>query len=172
MPHRQVWLAYPWPDPIRVIIFFLKRSRHSLFAVTNEEQLEKGPIQGWLRPQVHLYFPPLMPVDQPFNVYRDQLTSQYHGTALWHPNPVEGLYDCGRVSIGDVGYLDDGVFIRMFNVTLPWDNPSNAKLGIPNDFSSLEQGLVHSSQISQTEYHSHVSKEDNTGNVQARIADE
>ena len=113
-----------------------------------------------------------MPVDQPFNVYREQLTSQYHGTALWHPDPVEVLYDCGHISIGDVGYLDDGDFIRMFNVTLPWDDPSNAKHGIPNEFSSLEQGLVRGSQICQTEYYSpHVSKEDNTRN-EAERADE
>ena len=114
-----------------------------------------------------------MPVDQPFNIYREQLSSQYNGVALWHPNPDEDLYDCGHISIGDVGYLDDGNFIRMFNVTLPCNNPSNAKLGIPDAFRSLEQGRVRGSQISQTQYHSpYVSKEDNTRNVQAGIADE
>jgi hypothetical protein len=117
-----------------------------------------------------------MPVNQPFKVYREHLASEYHGTALWNPNPAERLYDCGRVSIGDVGYLCDGDFIRMFNVTLPWDDLSNAKLGIPNDFRSLEQGHfvdVRGSQFRQAEYHSPcVSKVENAGNDQARTADE
>ena len=117
-----------------------------------------------------------MPVDQPFNLYRDQLTSQYHGNALWNPNPVEGLYDFGRVSIGDVGYLCDGDFIRMFNVTLPWDNPSNAKLGIPEGFESLEQGPfvnVRHSRFPEAVYHSpYVSKEENAGNPHAATPDE
>ena len=33
-----------------------------------------------------------------------------------------------KVSIGDVGYVDEGAFIRMFNVTRvtrPWDDESN-----------------------------------------------
>ena len=83
-----------------------------------------------------------MPIDQPFNVYQGQLSSQYHGIALWKPNPVDGLYDCGHVSIGDVGYLCDGDFIRMFNVSLPWNDPSNTKLGMPQEYKSLEQDPV------------------------------
>ena len=117
-----------------------------------------------------------MPVNQPFSVYREQLTSQYHGIALWNPNPVDGLYVCGRVSIGDVGYLCDGDFIRMFNVTLPWDNPSNKKLGMPEYFKSLEQSSfvnVRGSRFRQAEYYSpYVSKEENAGNVQAETPDE
>jgi hypothetical protein len=117
-----------------------------------------------------------MPVDQPFNVYQEQLTSKYHGLALWLPNPVEGLYDCGHVSIGDVGYLCDGDFIRMFNVILPWDQSSNRKLGIPEEFKSIEQDLfvnTRGSEFNQTEYHSpHVSKEANAANAQAEIPDE
>lgn len=67
-----------------------------------------------------------MPVDPPFNVYRDQLTSLYHGLALWNPNPPKMIYN--HVSIGDVGYVREGVFIRMFNVILPWDHESNNHL--------------------------------------------
>ena len=124
----------------------------------------------------HVYFPPIMPVDQPFNVYREQLTSKYHGIALWHPNPVAGLYDCGHVSIGDVGYMCDGDFMRMFNVTLPWDDPSNQKLGIPKDFKPLDQShsvKVRGGRFLQAEYHSpYVSKIENAGNLQAETADE
>ena len=129
-----------------------------------------------LRPQVHLYFPPIMPVNEPSNVYREQLTSKYHGIALWHPNPVKRLYDCGHVSIGDVGYLCDGDFIRMFNVTLPWDDSSNEKLGKLDEYKPLEQGHfvnVRDSEFYEAEYHSpQVAKVDNAGYVQAESPDE
>ena len=116
-----------------------------------------------------------MPIDQPFNVYREQLQSQYHGIALWNPNPVEDLYDCGHVSIGDVGYLCDGNFIRMFNVSLPWDDPSNTKLGIPRAYESLEQGPVNvrHSEFDQLEYYScHVLRVENDDEVQAESPEE
>jgi hypothetical protein len=106
-----------------------------------------------------------MPVDQPFNIYREQLVSQYHGHALWDPNPVQGLFtDPGRVSIGDVGYLDDGAFMRIFNVKLPRDNPSNEFIEIPEGYKPLEREHFHNirrSEVHQEEYHSHVSKVDN-----------
>ena len=79
-----------------------------------------------------------MSVD-PINIYREQLSSQYHGLALWDPKPVESLYkQPNHVSIGDVGYLDDGAFIRMFNVTLPWDDPSNRLLGEPEKYERIK----------------------------------
>ena len=112
----------------------------------------------------------------PFKVYREQLTSQYHGVALWNPNPVANLYDSARVSIGDVGYLFEGDFIRMFNVILPWDHPSNRKLGEPDSFRSLEQDSfvdVRSSESHQVEHNSpQVSKVEIAGNVHANIPDE
>jgi hypothetical protein len=74
-------------------------------------------------------FLPIMPDGRPCNIYREQLIPLDQGHALWEPNPVEGLYD--RVTIGDVGYVMDGFFHRMFNVTLPWDNPSNQTHGVP-----------------------------------------
>ena len=115
-----------------------------------------------------------MPVDQPFNVYREQLTSKYHGLALWNPKPVNGLYDhCGHVSIGDVGYLDDGDFIRLFNVTIPWDDSSNENFGKPEKYEVLKQGRIRENEFYEAEYHSpHVSKVENAGNVQAKTPDE
>ncbi|KAF8474361.1 hypothetical protein DFH94DRAFT_673102, partial [Russula ochroleuca] len=112
-----------------------------------------------------------MPVDQPVNVYQEQLSSQYLGIALWNPNPVKRLYDCGHISIGDVGYLCDGDFIRMFNVTLPWNDPSNTKLGKPEEYKTLEQGHfvnVRDIELGEVEYFSsHVSTEESAGNVYA-----
>ena len=117
-----------------------------------------------------------MPIDQPFNVYREQLTWNHQGIALWNPNSVKGLYDRGHVSIGDVGYLYDGSFVRMFNVTLPWDDPSNKKHGKPYEYEPLEQGPfvnVRRSEFYEAEYLSpHVAIVENSGNVQSETPDE
>ena len=85
-------------------------------------------------PSTHSVSSP-MPVDPPFNVYCDELTSLSQGLALWNPNPPKDIYN--NVSIGDVGYLHEGTFIRMFNVMLPWDDPSNRTLGNPEPFNTL-----------------------------------
>lgn len=77
-------------------------------------------------------------VDQPFNVYRDQLTALCHGLPLWNPDPLKKVYD--KVSIGDVGYLREGTFIHMFNAMLPWDHPSNKTLVIPEPYKYLDCG--------------------------------
>ncbi len=109
-----------------------------------------------------------MPVEQPFNVYREHLSSLYHGLALWKPNPVEGIYN--QVSIGDVGYISDGGFIRMFNVTLPWDDESNRRLGIPDPYDPLSMSdfAIRRETFGQVDYYScHVSREENSNNVQA-----
>ena len=77
-------------------------------------------------------------VDSAFNVYRDQLSARSHGLALWNPKPPKEI--CNNVSIGDVGYLDGGMFIRVFNVMLPWDHPSNRLLGNPEPYDPLDGG--------------------------------
>jgi hypothetical protein len=107
-----------------------------------------------------------MSVDQPFNIYREQLSSLYHGLALWDPKPVENLHwKPGHVSIGDVGYLDNGAFMRMFNVTLPWDDLSNELLGNPEKYERIEprySGNVRDNEIREGEYYStRASKVDN-----------
>ena len=116
----------------------------------------------------------LMPVDPPFNVYRDQLTSLSHGLALWNPNPPKQIYN--RVSIGDVGYLQKGTFIRMFNVILPSDHSSNRTLGNPEPYEPLDCGPFantleeHFDRVDH--YSRHVSAVTNAGNMQARTPDE
>ena len=109
----------------------------------------------------------IMSVD-PFNTYREQLSSLYHGLALWDPRPVQHLHrQPGHVSIGDVGYLYNGAFMRMFNVTLPWDHPSNKLLGNPGKYDAIDPsyfGNVHDIEIREGEYCSpHVSKVGNIG---------
>ena len=109
-----------------------------------------------------------MSVDQPFNIYREQLSSLYHGLALWDPKPVENLHrQPNHVSIGDVGYLDNGAFMRIFNVTLPWDDPSNKLLGKnPEKYERIRPSHldnVRDTEIRDGEYYTHVSKVDNIG---------
>ena len=115
-----------------------------------------------------------MPVNPPFTVYRDQLSSLYHGLALWKPNPPKTIYD--KVSIGDVGYVREGVFIRMFNVMLPWDHESNRTLGEPLPYESLSCGPfanILEDPLDKGEYCSrYISAEINAGNRQAMAPDE
>jgi hypothetical protein len=103
-----------------------------------------------------------MVVHQPSNVYQEQLSSLNRGLALWNPKPIEGVYY--HVSIGDVGYLENGAFMRLFNVTLPWDDPSNRLLEVAEEYKRLELGHfinVHPSEMRQIECCSHLSKVDN-----------
>jgi len=108
-----------------------------------------------------------MPVEQPSDIYREQLTSLYHGLALWDPNPVENVFT--QVSIGDVGYISsEGIFIRMFNVTLPWDDPSNRRLAQPEPYGHLTPASIIRGNFSQVDYYSrNVSREENFGNIHA-----
>ena len=106
--------------------------------------------------------------EPPFNIYQEQLTSLYHGLALWKPDPVQGIYD--QVSIGDVGYISEGGFIRMFNVTLPQDNSLNRRLGAPAPYESIILGnfAIRPEAFGKVEYYSRrVSREENAGNTQA-----
>jgi len=107
-----------------------------------------------------------MSVNEPYNIYREQLSSAYHGLALWNPKPVKNLYkEPGHVSIGDVGYLDNGAFMRMFNVTLPWDDPSNKLLVKPDKYECIEPNdfrNVRTNEVREGEYCSpQVSKVEN-----------
>jgi hypothetical protein len=110
----------------------------------------------------------------PFNVYRDQLSALALGLALWNPSPPKHIYN--NVSIGDVGYLQDGTFIRMFNVMLSWDHPSNRTLGHPEPYEPLDCGPFANNlggPFDKVEHYSrHVSAETNAGNVGARGPEE
>ena len=75
----------------------------------------------------------------------------------------EGIYN--RVSIGDVGYIVEGSFIRMFNVILPWNDESNRKFGEPVRYEPLnfDNRAIRRTTFDRTDYFSSsVSKEENT----------
>jgi hypothetical protein len=107
-------------------------------------------------------------------VYRNQLSSLSHGCALWDPTPTKEVYD--RVSIGDVGYLHEGAFIRMFNVLLPWDHPSNGKFGKPEYYEPLYMGQFTNTlerQFDRIDHYSRsVSADKNADNMQTMRPDE
>jgi hypothetical protein len=71
-----------------------------------------------------------------YDIYREQLASLHHGHALWEPNPPGDIYS--RISIGDVGYIREGYFYRLFNILLPEDHPSHELHGVPSEFETLE----------------------------------
>lgn len=58
------------------------------------------------------------------NIFREELAIAYptYGFALWEPDPG-GQYNA--VEVGDVGFIRDGYFQRLFNVLHPRDHPSH-----------------------------------------------
>lgn len=66
-------------------------------------------------------------------VYTKLLFKRGHGHPLWEPEPTQS----GEVLIGDVGYMLDGGFYRLFNATLPADHPLHERHGVPDGFEPL-----------------------------------
>lgn len=63
-------------------------------------------------------------------VYAEQLRNVRHGEPLWQPEPS----DRGEVQIGDVGYIEDGRFQRLFNAV---DGSSSRDKSLPETFKPL-----------------------------------
>ena len=72
-----------------------------------------------------------------YDIFRDELALKYpaYGHALWAPSPG-GLYL--SVQVGDVGFIREGKFIRLFNVLLPQDHPSHENFGVPEYHKPLQ----------------------------------
>ncbi|KZT71142.1 hypothetical protein DAEQUDRAFT_658560, partial [Daedalea quercina L-15889] len=64
-------------------------------------------------------------------VYAEQLFGLNFGYPLWNPEPPQSG---SEVLIGDVGFVRDGTFFRMFNATKAHDDPINAEDGVPEDY--------------------------------------
>ena len=71
-----------------------------------------------------------------YNIYRDHLslTNPSFGYALWSPTPESVS---GPVKVGDVGYVREGRFFRLFNVLLPADDPSHQETPLPEYYEPL-----------------------------------
>ncbi|KAF9459074.1 hypothetical protein BDZ94DRAFT_1061835 [Collybia nuda] len=71
------------------------------------------------------------------DIYAEQLRDLRRGHPLYHPEPRAE----GPVEIGDVGYIKDGAFRRLFNVSRPPDDPVQ-RFGVPDDFVQLNLGAM------------------------------
>ncbi|KAI0001467.1 hypothetical protein BJV74DRAFT_882435 [Russula compacta] len=65
-----------------------------------------------------------------YDIYRNQLATTHpaFGYALWEPGP-EGDY--GPVEVGDVGYVREGKFYRLFNALRDADDASHEGIPLP-----------------------------------------
>ncbi|KAH8105466.1 quinon protein alcohol dehydrogenase-like superfamily [Cristinia sonorae] len=73
-------------------------------------------------------------------VYAEQLSTRGHGYPMWDPCPCTETVDdplVFDVTIGDVGYLKEGAFKRLFNVCQPADALIN-RYGVYDSFEPLE----------------------------------
>lgn len=69
------------------------------------------------------------------DIFAHELQHYQCGRPMYFPEPSEeGVI----AQLGDVGYMQDGQFFRLFNATLPQDHPSNVTLGVPEDFTPLQ----------------------------------
>ena len=75
-----------------------------------------------------------------YDIYREELAIKYpaYGHALWEPDPG-GLYT--SVDIGDVGFIRQGYFQRLFNILLPEDHPSHQD-GVPQHHEPLVVRMI------------------------------
>jgi hypothetical protein len=65
--------------------------------------------------------------------FREQLAIGYPslGHALWEPDPGN-IYEA--VDVGDVGFIREGIFYRLFNALLPKGHRSNPKPQLSSNF--------------------------------------
>ena len=99
-----------------------------------------------------------------YDIFRDELGMKYPalGHALWEPSPG-GLY--GSVEVGDVGFIREGKFHRLFNVLLPADHPSQ-NFGVPEHHQPLELNIqphIYTSTLSPNDFRSRGVREEPGG---------
>jgi hypothetical protein len=75
-----------------------------------------------------------------YDVFREQLANKYpaFGYALWDPTPRN---PDRPVQVGDVGFIREGKFYRLFNALLPADDQSH-ELGVPEYHEPLVPSLL------------------------------
>jgi hypothetical protein len=68
-------------------------------------------------------------------IFREQLAIMYpsYGYALWEPRPTNPNRP---VQVGDVGFIREGKFHRLFSALLSADDPSQ-ELGVPENHERL-----------------------------------
>ncbi|RPD58796.1 hypothetical protein L226DRAFT_539425 [Lentinus tigrinus ALCF2SS1-7] len=75
------------------------------------------------------------------DVYTKLMFHRGHGYPLWEPEPTKS----GEVLIGDVGYVLEGSFYRLFNATLPADHAIHERYGVPDAYEpfTYPDSLLH-----------------------------
>ena len=65
-----------------------------------------------------------------YDIFREQLAIKYpsYGYPLWEPSPINPNRP---VQVGDVGFILEGRFHRLFSALLPEDDPSHSEFGVP-----------------------------------------
>ncbi|KAH9040352.1 hypothetical protein EDB85DRAFT_130624 [Lactarius pseudohatsudake] len=76
-----------------------------------------------------------------YDIFRHHLAIKFpaYGIALWDPNPGN-LYPA--VKVGDVGYIREGKFHRLFNALLAADDGSHVDIGVPENYEQLKPNLT------------------------------
>ena len=71
-----------------------------------------------------------------YDIFRHHLGIKYpaYGHALWDPSPGDSS---SAVEVGDVGFIREGRFYRLFNALLPADDPSHENFGVPEYHQQL-----------------------------------
>jgi hypothetical protein len=90
-----------------------------------------------------------------YDIFRDELGSKYraYGRALWEPGPG-GLYN--SVEVGDVGFIREGRFHRLFNALLARGHELQGSR-VPEYHEPLElngQSHICTSTLSPNDFHS------------------
>ena len=82
-----------------------------------------------------------------YEIFREQLATMFpsYGYALWEPRPTNPNRP---VQVGDVGFIREGRFHRLFSALLPANDPSQ-ELGVPDYHEPLVPTLPdHVSKVS------------------------
>lgn len=71
-----------------------------------------------------------------YDTFRAQIAIAHpaFGHALWEPDPGQNR---PPVEVGDVGYIRQGKFYRLFNALLPENHSSHATFGVPEGHEPL-----------------------------------
>ena len=74
-----------------------------------------------------------------YDIFHDQLAIRFpaHGHALWEPSPWPHV-----TSVGDVGYISQNRFHRLFNILLPADDPSHKTFGVPDNHEPFKPRVL------------------------------
>lgn len=83
-----------------------------------------------------------------YEIFRHHLVTQFpaYGYPLWEPDPANVST---AVEVGDVGFIREGRFYRLFNALLPADDPSHEIFGVPDDHEPLIPAMGNHTIISQ-----------------------